>query len=251
MPENLTIMVTPPAFAEGYCPTSYQQVANDMAEGFGFYIAGIYTVWNYGQSEPAAADRGKPWLRLKGDGTPDKVYIYYNGQWVSRHQVPAGGQERRLWVGSTGDLETYDGGQAGAVGAASGPMWEVDSTFGGRMPLGVGTTPAGTAIAVATDYGNDEVTLAEVNLPEHYHYVARSTQQNSSSISGTQTMAYIGGGYGNENYVLQGLDVATNPANVGQTSTFGEASPTEVVTLNPARGVFFIKRTNRVFYIPE
>jgi hypothetical protein len=138
-----------------------------------------------------------------------------------------------------------------AFGSASGPMWEVDTAFEGRMPLGVGTTPAGTAITVATNYGNDQVTLAEMNLPEHYHYVARSTQQNSSSISATQTMAYIGGGYGNENYVLQGLDVASNPANVGQTSAFGEASPTAVTTLGPSRGVYFIKRTARVFFIPE
>lgn len=250
MAENLSIILVPPVFPAGYCPTTEQQRANDIVDGITAYVDGTYTVWNYGNTEPTAENRGKPWLRLKGDGTLDRVYIYYNGQWVSPHVTPAGGSERRLWVGTTGELETYDGGQAGTVGAASGPMWEVDTAFAGRMPLGVGTTPSSVAIAVATNYGNDKVTITDANLPEHFHYVAKSTQQNSSSLSATQAVAYIGGGYGNENYVLQGLDIASNIPNVGQTSKAGTASPTTLDLLNPARGVYFIKRTARLFHVP-
>ncbi len=251
MAENLSLVLTPPSFNEGYCPSSNQQLANDIASGMSAYVPGNYTVWNYGNTEPSAEDRGKPWFRLLGDGTPDKIYIYFNGQWISRHAVPASGSERRLWIGSTGALETYDGGQAGVVTSTAGPMWEVDSNFAGRMPIGVGNTPSGTAITVDTNAGNDESTIVEANLPEHYHYVARSTQQNSSSISATQAMAYIGGGYGNENYVLQGLDIASNVPNVGQTSKHGQASPDALDILNPARGVYVIKRTARVYYVPQ
>lgn len=254
MPTNLLILLSPPVFPDGYCPQSEQQRANDIASGIGAQLPGNYIVWNYGDTVPAVEDQDKPWMRTFPDGSPDRVYVFFDGAWVAPHPVPASGDERRIWVGTTDDLETYDGGEAGTVSDAEGPFWEVDHDFDGRIPIGAGTPEAwGAAITVGTNAGAGKVTMTLDHMVPHQHLIARSTQVNTSpALDGANVMAYRGGGLGNENYVLLGVEpAADNPANVGLTSSTGNGSASnQLPTLPPVRAVYMIKRTARLFYTP-
>lgn len=259
MPTNLLITLTPPVFPDGYCPQSEQQRANDIASGMGAQIPGNYTVFNYGDTEPSADDRDKPWLRTDG-GFIDGWYVYFGGQWTRPHPVPPSGGERRMFVGTEAEVWAYDGGDGNdpdtdAPQFAFGAMWEVDHDFDGRIPIGPGTPDGwGSAIGEGANAGTSRVTLTTAMLPEHRHFVSHSSQSNVPGIDANETVAYRGGGENNENYALSGVDATASPANVGLTSPVGEASDSDaakrVATLPPVRGVWIIKRTARVAILP-
>lgn len=198
---------------------------------------------------PAATDRDKAWLKTSA-GAPlwPPIYRYFNGQWVMRHNVDPSGSERRIWVGALADLNTYEGGSAGAVGDASGPFWEEDAAFQDRIPMGVG--PA-IALAVATNYGiaNAQVTLAPDNIKDHRHFTAAdfSAAGQPKPTASNQT-AHSGGGTGNENYIFQGTSTEANIARSSPADGLTGANSAFSV-LNPVRGIYVIKRTARIYWV--
>lgn len=106
-------------------------------------LPGDFTVWNVGPNEPTIENRSKPWHKTDPStfiGMGDFDYSPTFGAWLKRHwnanQAPF--NERRMFIGSLTDLETYDGGEPGTVSDTTGPFWEKDANFDNKWPLGVG-----------------------------------------------------------------------------------------------------------------
>lgn len=198
---------------------------------------------------PAAEDRDKAWIKTNATAPLwPPIFIFYNGMWVMPNPEPASGDSRRIWVGSLASLITYDGGDAGALSAAGGAMWEEDTDFRDRIPMGVG---ASLAAAVSTNYGDADasLTLLDANYKNHTHFIANATPNAAGTpqLSASTYLSWTGGGLGNENYVLLGGTVA---ATVGISSTVGGAAGNNdpFSILNPVRGIYVIRRTSRVYY---
>jgi hypothetical protein len=229
MPNLTLITLTPPSLPVGYCPTNYQQLANDVISGtqatFNSSIGNSF--FNFGASVPALNNQVYPWLDEDGNW-----WIYKDGYWLRKNPVAIGSSERRVYVGTTTDLQTYDGGNTNTLSNWSGPMWEVDTEFEARFPVGAGTFAASgvvvvqgkvTSTAVA---GEDKHTLTVPEIPAHSHnfFPLVTADANNGGANGVQ--------YG-------------TTANVATSSTGGDAAHNN---LPPFYGVYFIKRTSRVYY---
>lgn len=203
---------------------------------------------NLGNTTPAAGDRIWPWLRSEADGTPDRLYIYSGGFWLSRHTTPPG--LIQLWEGDIANVATLDGGDADPPDTSHGPFWERVTELDGRIPIQPGNLiTSGDAIAVNTNYGADEQTLNDDNYKHHRHYTSALAAVSGNAEPNASTyVATNGGGVGNENYILQRT---STEANVGLTSRVNGAPdvPNEAFSqLNPVRGMWFLRRTSRLFY---
>lgn len=233
MPQNLPITLFPPVFPNGYCPPNWQQLANDIADGMTAQVPGGYSLFNYGNTEPAPADRLKPWFRLFPDGSPDKWYVFFSGGWVATHPVPSSNSELRLWSGAETALVTYDGGDASPATDRTGPMWQVDHSFDALFCLAPGTLPSGKVVNVGDKGGEEQHTLVIGELPVQHLY--------PNPFAGTAFPAaggQIAGGGADEN------QIRPFPT---QTDVGGGLPHNN---LPPYVGTFLIKRTARLFYTP-
>ena len=229
MPNLTLITLTAPSLPANYCPASYQKLANDIIGGtqatFNSTIGNSF--FNFGPTYPAINNRIYPWLDENG-----QWWIYDQGFWLRKNPVTAA-YERRIYVGTTTDLLSYDGGDGTATATSTtGPMWEVDTEFEARFPVGVGAFVASGAVAVmgtATStsiVGEDQHTLTVPEIPAHTHnfFPLVTADANNGGANGVQ--------YG-------------TTANVATSSTGGGAAHNN---LPPFYGVYFIKRTSRVYY---
>ena len=229
MPNLTLITLTAPNLPLTYCPSNYQQLANDIISGtqatFNSAIGNSF--FNFGPTTPALNNQVYPWLDENGNW-----WVFSSGYWLRQNSVAAGGSERRIYVGNTTDLQTYDGGTVGAVSNWTGPMWEVDTAFEARFPVGVGTFAAsgvvnvnGTTTSTAVA-GEDQHTLTIAEMPAHAHnfFPLVTADANNGGANGVQ--------YG-------------TTASVSTSSTGGGAAHNN---LPPFYGVYFIKRTGRVYY---
>lgn len=145
MNENALIAFIPGTLPVDFCPAGEQERYNMYVSLLSGFLPGNFSTWNTGSSEPTVENRALPWHRTNADGSPDRDYDYYNGSWVSRHLLDPSTAVRWIWVGTTGDLENFDGGAPGTVSDDTGPMWEVDTDFSGKIPRGAdGTVPVST-----------------------------------------------------------------------------------------------------------
>lgn len=235
MPNLTLISLTPPNLPIGYCPTNYQQLANDIISGtqanFNSTIGNSF--FNYGPTTPALNNQVYPWLDENGNW-----WVFSNGYWLRQHPIAAGSSERRIYVGNTTDLQTYDGGNTNAPSAWSGPMWEVDAAFAARFPVGVGAFAASGTVSVngtttsTAVAGEDQHTLVVSEIPSHSHSMTWDSQDTSG---GNQLKTLY---YGPDANVVN--DINKNTGNSG-----GDAAHNN---LPPFYGVYFIKRTTRVYY---
>lgn len=147
---NLPVTITP--FPPGTCFQTDQDLANAIAAAIRVTLPGTITPWNVGPNQPAVNDRDKPWL--KTDDITNTIVGIFNysptyGNWVQNHWLLNGNNpplnERRIFVGTLSDLETFDGGEPGTISASTGPFWiQAEAAFTGGVPVGV---PADAAIA--------------------------------------------------------------------------------------------------------
>ena len=229
MPNLTLITLTAPSLPANYCPASYQKLANDIIGGtqatFNSTIGNSF--FNFGPTYPAINNRIYPWLDENG-----QWWIYDQGFWLRKNPVTAA-YERRIYVGTTTDLLSYDGGDGTATATTTtGPMWMVDTLFDARFPVGAGAFAASGAVAVlgtATStsiVGEDQHTLTVPEIPAHTHnfFPLVTADANNGGANGVQ--------YG-------------TTANVATSSTGGGAAHNN---LPPFYGVYFIKRTSRVYY---
>ena len=241
---NAPITFTNGTLPEGFCFTTWQQTFNTFTSLLNGYLPGQYTVWNYGNTEPAASERGNPWLRLNSDGSPDKIYVFWSGEWVSPHPVPYESPEIRIWSGLIADLVDYDGGAAGTVTDTTGPMWEEVVAMRALFPLGAGTLASGTVVGVGDTGGEEKHSLIETEMPPHSH-TTRAIQIDPENDNR---------GYGvigqNESNYTDGSEFSST---IAIKSAGGTGDPAVVVahnTIPPYIGVAFIQRTARKFYTP-
>jgi microcystin-dependent protein len=224
-------------------PASPQLLYNEMFER-GSALLGDITGIIISDSAPEPNDRDKAWIKTSA-GKPVLPYpfVYQGGAWIAPHPAPPSAQERRLWVGSTGDLITYDGGASGGVGDTTGPIWEIDTDFTDRLLIGAGTT---AAVNVNAGAATNQVTLITANLPVHYHTFG--IEQSDLSTTAEPGMVYSDGGV--STIYSSGLSptafakTRTN-INGGSSSTVPDA-----FSILPAvRGIYLIKRTARIFLV--
>ena len=231
MPNLNLITLTAPTLPLGYCPATYQNLALDIINGtqaaFNSTVGNSF--FNTGASAPAVNNQIFPWFDNDG-----QWWIFSGGVWTRENPIPPNSGERKIWVGTISDLQAYDGGDGTAATPSTyaGAMWMVDAAFDARFPVGVGAFAASGAVAVngtatATSIvGEDQHTLTVPEIPAHTHnfFPLVTADANNGGANGVQ--------YG-------------TTANVATSSTGGGAAHNN---LPPFYGVYFIKRTARVYY---
>jgi hypothetical protein len=197
--------------------------------------------FNFGPTFPAINNRIYPWLDENG-----QWWIYSQGVWLYKNPVAANGYDRRIFVGTTTDLLSYDGGDGTAVpGDTFGPMWMVDTLFDARFPVGVGAFAASGAVAVlgtATStsiVGEDQHTLSAPEIPSHTH----SLGANGKPAVFWDNFVQEAGGDGNPSFSFNQSVPETSTSTGGVIGGGGAHN-----NLPPFCGVYFIKRTIRVYY---
>ena len=247
MPTNQSVILQKGTVPPDACFNNVSELYDLFIGTTTAYVNGNYSLFNYGENKPSTDDTDKPWIRTVGN-LPDRVYVYASGYWLSKHQTPAGGDERRIWVGSLVDLKTYDGGADEDVNDFTGPFWEVDEELAAKFPVGVGEFPSGADVAINGIGGSETVTLTSDQLPNHEHlgeayYRAVAGPASTSDPSGLAdaTLHENSGHTNNASYN------SFNKAGVITTSMTG-ASGQAHTNLPPYYGVYFIKRTGRIYY---
>lgn len=228
------VQITTSSVPTGYCPANLQEAWPFLVSLLLAELAGSNSTFNFGPTTPAPDDQDKPWFRTNTDGTPDRLYVFSNGYWISKHPIPAGA----VWMyeGLEATIETFDGGEAGVVTATSGPMWEKVDEMDGRFPIGPGTVGS-TLIGVNDTGGTHEHTLDMENIPKHSHAIDGRPYVGTGNV--TPVKVIIDDDYN---------PAVTNSQNTGDAGGQSDGTAKVISHLNPYRGIFFIRKTSRSNY---
>lgn len=207
----------------------YSTLSNDIPV-IAQYLRAVFSgsEVNTGSSTPAAEDRTKPWLRSNSDGTDDGVWTFYNGFWVQKHPMAVGSVI--MYEGASTTIETFDGGEAGAITNITGPFWEEVTEMRARSPFHPGTLPSGTIVNVGDNIGEEQHVMTLAELIEHSHVIKSFS---SGAIDGD------GGHILNEPDPGVDVDHSTEPE--------GDSPPDGINVIHPSRGIFLIRRTARLY----
>lgn len=235
---ELVLPVTPGNLPDGFCPASYQDLLNNFSAvqsvTFPSTLGGI----TVSGSKPT--DITRAWLQLDTLGRPIRLYYFAQGYWLSQHPLQPG--HTMIWIGPLPDFTTFDGGDNGAAGPSSGPMWQQAVDAGGNLvlqaqfPIGAGTLPSGKVITNGTTGGEENHILTTQEIPPHTHEI---TVEPTSSDGANTTALFKGAG----------LQIPTDGGTVGDPAS--GTPPTKALPHNcmpPYYGVYFLQRTNRLFY---
>lgn len=182
----------------------------------------------FGSSTPAAADRTKPWFRTNTDGTDDGMWVFYNGFWIQKHPLFIGAV--LMWEGAQANIPTLDGGEAAPVTNITGPFFEEVTEMAARSPLHPGTLPLSTTVVgVGDNVGEDRHTMLAAELVAHQHDIKT---QKSGGSPGNYTLLAVKDSAGE---VVLNTELST------------PATPTAFNVVHPVRGIFFLRRTARVY----
>lgn len=194
-------------------------------------------IWNFGNTEPSPSRRVYPWFRSNADGTPDRVYKYSMGAWISLHSMAPGSVI--MYEGTELSIDTFDGGTAGAVTSISGPMWEKVTSMNAKFPIGPGTLPSTTVIGIGDTGGDEEVTLTLPQIPPHSHEFRVNANDD--------------GGSGSGNDVPDDSDPSLGGNLFGDTEeTGGSGTPATTEAhgnMPPFQAIWFIRRTARLYHV--
>lgn len=237
----MDLRIIAPALPSGYCwPASPQTFANDFADAavaqFPDTIQGVII----SDAEPAVSDRDKLWIRTSGGAPVTPLgWVFFNGQWVAKHPEPPSSSKIILYEGTSGSIDTLDGGAAGAVSVNSGPFWEIVTSMAQRVPVGVGTLPdSGTILGVGDTGGTDQHTNTESEMFKHTHRINAYGTNDPSNGHGV-----IGGANGTTGPFT--YDETTFPGDNLSIESKGSTTPYSI--MNPYRAVYFLRRTARVY----
>lgn len=261
--------LVPGTLAQDCYSASPQALYEEMFQK-GYAVAPDITGILIQDAAPDAIYRGnKGWIPTSGGVPiyPGYVFIWHAtvGHWVSRNPIGASDSSRRIFVGSSADVTTYDGGDANAPGIASGPMWSIDTLFDGRTPIGVGVIPTSApaaSIAAPLDtvdtLGNSgeykhTLTEAEGAVGSHIHPIGVCDPATDDGFFNITTPSkatpawsghYITGSGSTPPTAETTANLYTLPANDGNGVT-----AVGHLTMQPFIGVFFLKRTSRQWYV--
>lgn len=214
----------------------------------------------------------KGWIPTSG-GVPiypgAGVFIWHPvvGHWVARPYKPAADPRPEVYIGDLAALPTFDGGDVGAPGQASGPMWELWTAIDGRVPVGAGTIPGSGGATLANLATTDSnglsgeykhvLTGAEGAVADHIHPLGLFNASGSGNADdaffnwvtpAVATFAWTG------KYITGGDGIVTAAQNTADIYTLKANNGNGVVsdghnTMQPFIGVYWIKRTAlREFY---
>jgi|SRR6516225_10820809 hypothetical protein len=250
---------------QGFCPPDYQTMLNAFSAQ---QFVSVDTIAGTVVSATPPADHTTSWLQLDSFGRPVRTYYFAQGAWLSLHPLPPG--FTMLWNQVLPNFTIFDGGDANAApwSALSGQMWQLmaatldglsvaplNDVMNAKFPVGVGTflKPDGTVssgpIAVGANTTGNGVTgedvhiLSKPELPAHDH-IPDPTSDKPHKIL---LVAPYAGSITGSDTVNSGSEQAVGPndgaaiANVGQ--GLGHNN------LPPMTGVYFLQRTNRLFYV--
>lgn len=211
---------------------------------------------------PDPAYRGnKGWIPTSGGIPiyPGYVFVWHAtvGHWVSRHPLGPEDPRPQMYVGSLSDLATFDGGDIGAPGIASGPMWEQFTPLTGRVPIGVGLIPGSTPpiTTALNDTGGEAqhvLTGAEGAVADHTHPIGvcdPASDDGFFPIEAVETTPnwtghYITGSGSTPATAETTANLFTLEANNGNGVTSDAHN-----NLQPYLAVYWIRRTGRIFYV--
>lgn len=218
------IPVQPTQLPSGFCPEGYQSLLNAFSAHQFVDVTGVAGGLTVSATKPS--DQSLPWLQLDQFGRPVRIYKFAQGAWLSLHPDVSG--KTILWTTTLPDFTTFDGGDALAASAISGPMWEEVTELRARFPLGAGTLPSATAVAIGDTGGEELHVLVIDELPEHAHTVSARTASDINA--GGRTIA------GNGTEFPDSFNTGTVGADQGH------------ATMPPWLGVAFLRRTSRMYY---
>lgn len=234
---DLVLPVTPGTLPAGACPSSYQEMLNLFSTFQSVTFPS--SQGNLVVSATTPADTTATWLQLDSLGRPVRIYYFASGAWLSLHPCVPG--FTMIWTQTLPTMNTFDGGDASALSAISGPMWEVVTAMGARFPLGAGTLPSTTVIAIGDTGGTEDTTLTVPNIPAHGHQL------------------WVGSSDGAQSGIREALQTCDSPAsgtsaayktNDGSHNNYvqNSGSGTAFSNMPPYFGVSFLRRTARLFY---
>lgn len=228
---QLVLPVTPATLPSGSCPATNQELLNLFAQNLSVTFPDTFDGVLVSSTKPT--DTTRAWLQLDSQGRPVRFYYFASGAWLSQHPCVPG--FTMIWTTALPNFATFDGGDANAVSAISGPMWEV--VLPAVFPLGAGTLPSGKIVAIGDTGGEENHTLTEKEMPPHTH----PTNQIPLNVAlgplqvmcppltpGTNTGGFTGSDGGDSTLVPP----ASAPHN----------------NLPQYAGVAFLRRTTRQFY---
>lgn len=249
------LTISPPSLPADYCFTTWQQFVNDSIGKalVNFDTTGLTGVLNQ-TNTPLATQRSFLW----NNPATGHLLSWNNtvGSWVARHPQAPGSLRESIWRGDTTALLTEDGGAAGTVGDAAGPFWEVDPDFAGRVPVGVGALPdvvnGIVNIALSATGGHNELAVVRANLPTDSIPVQTSII-GQSGVTGGGPQPIVGSTYGSDAIPSpSGACDATSQLLSGCYYTRGQTlalgSGTALNIINPYVGVYWIRRTARIYF---
>lgn len=233
----MEINFTISSFPVGYCFTTPNQFAVDLVTRLAGEVAGDANFFNDGDTTPAPDDQDRPWLphNYSGNNPPAFVYQFVDGAWRMPNPNPTGAV--MMYQGTEASIETFDGGEAGAITATTGPMWQKVSAMDAKIPIGpgtLGTAPNTRTIAIGGTLGEDKVTLIEENIPID-EIIAYSEAAGAN-------LATVG---------LIADDDRNSSPNPDPIHSFGgdiNGATVAHENMPPVYGIWFIVRTARKFY---
>jgi hypothetical protein len=248
------------SFPDGFCWQTAQQYANAIVAALSGFIGGNFNGVIIGANSPQLTDQDKLWVRTDANGRPLGIFLY-QGTWLWPHPIEPSSPERRIWVGSEADLWSYDGGDgtnptSTAPTATSGAMWQRDTDFDFKLPIGAGTNPVtydgnpGTVIAIGGTAGEERHTMLINESGPHKHWICSDdtitgVTAGPTDMTNAQTLAGRVSHAGDGAALFQAAGNGTT-ANIGLTSNPTVATVSHQ-NLPPVKGVLFIKRTSRQF----
>lgn len=198
---------------------------------------GDASFFNDGDTTPTPDNQAFPWTptSFSGSNPPAFIYHFVDGAWIMPNPMPTGAVI--MFRGLEADIDTFDGGEIGAITATTGPMWAKVSALDARIPIGpgtLGTAPTTRTIAVGGTLGEDKVTLIEENIP--------LDEISAYSLADGANLTTVG--------LIADDDRNSSPNPDPIHSSGGDSTGATVAHENmpPVYGIWFIERTARKFY---
>lgn len=235
---QVTYQVDAATLPVGSCPSTYQELADLLASIYSVTVNTNNTGIYIGASAPA--DTTLVWKRLDASSLrPLRDYIFVSGLWVSRHTIQSG--TIILYDSTIADINTLDGGSVGLVTAVSGPMWEYVTQLQAKFPIGAGTLPSGTVLAIGDTGGEEKHILAANELPAAFSLSATlDGHRTNTETLAPQWLAPPGSAYSS---------ATTPPTELGTFPFVNAGGGQGANNLPPYYALSFLRRTGREYYV--